>query len=115
MKSLIATLVVLGALTFVPSASAQYVTYYSAPTVVTRVYSAPVTTFYAPAQVVTYRSIVSPVYSPVMVYRAEVPVVSVPAPVVYRRPVYAYYSGYGGLEVRVPGQPIRNTIRAIVP
>lgn len=28
---------------------------------------------------------------------------------------YSYFSPYGGTEVRVPGQPIRNVLRALVP
>lgn len=123
MKMLIATLVILGALAFVQSASAQYVTNYSARTIVTPVDAVPVTTYYAPVRVVTYRSVVTPVYSNVTVYRAEGPVLSAPvvtavpvAPVVvYGRPVYSHVSRYGGLEVRVPGHPIRNAVRTVVP
>lgn len=79
------------------------VTVYSpvvAPAPVTVYHPAPVTV-YRPAPVVTYRPAVVP--APVAVYR--------PAPVVAYPPVTVYYRP----EIRVPGQPVRNVLRAIVP
>jgi hypothetical protein len=38
-----------------------------------------------------------------------------PSTVVTQRPVSVFYTPYGGTEIRVPGQPIRNFFRAIIP
>ncbi|MCD0463437.1 hypothetical protein [Roseiconus lacunae] len=54
---------------------------------------------YAPAPVIVQQPVIAPV---------------MPVPVM-RRPAYMYYSPYGGTEVRVPGQPVANTLRAIIP
>jgi len=106
MKWFIPMFAALATLMFTSDAIAQHRTGYYAPAPVAAaqpVYAAPVTTYYAPPATVTYQP-ASAVYRPVA-----------PAPVVYGRPVRTFYSPYGGTEVRVPGQPIRNTLRAIVP
>lgn len=123
MKSLIAGFVVASVLLTSSSVMAQHTTYYvpapvvtappvyAASPVVTTYRSAPVaapTVVYRPAPVVTNHS------SPVVVNRPAVPVMT-PAPVVVGRPAYSFYSPYGGPEVRVPGQPVRNFFRAIIP
>jgi hypothetical protein len=124
----------------VTAADAQVVTtYYSAPVYSTPVYSAPVysapittyrpvtsyyapslpvTSYYAPATTVAaptttyYAPATTTYYAPTTTYYAPGYV----APVgVYGRPVSAFYSPYGGPEVRVAGQPLLNTLRAIVP
>ncbi|WP_182867704.1 hypothetical protein [Stieleria mannarensis] len=70
---------------------------------------------YAPAYPVT---VARPVVVPPIVYPA--PVVFAPAvvaplpPVVAPRPRYYFYTPYGGTEVRVPGRPVANTLRAII-
>ncbi|MEZ6097716.1 MAG: hypothetical protein R3E01_01970 [Pirellulaceae bacterium] len=106
MKWLIPTIVAFGVLVVASDATAQCGTAHyhrPAPVVVARpVYAAPVTTYYAPPATVVYR--------PATVYRP-----AVPGPVVYGRPAYTFWSPYGGPEVRVPGQPILNTLRTIVP
>lgn len=99
---LIPAIVVFATFMFAHDSVAQCQTVYYAPasvTVARPVYAAPVTYLASPATVV-YR----PVYR-----RAAA------APVVYGRPAYAFWSPYGGPEVRVPGQPILNALRAIVP
>ena len=79
------------------SAPAPVVTYYAAPVAAC---PAPAVTYAAP--VVTYRPVaVAPVY------RAGYPVAVAPA--VVARPVVI------GTDVYVPGQPIRNLLRAITP
>ena len=96
---------------------------YSAPVVVAR----PVPTLPAPR--VVYRAPVYPtvpvVPSPTIVYRPVVTGSPVPyppaspypaAPVVYpAAPATTFWTPYGGTEVRVPGQPVRNLLRAVVP
>jgi hypothetical protein len=94
-------------------AVAPVVTTYPAPvTVVQRPViaadpSAPVV--YRPAMVLTV---------PTTVYRPAVSVAPVPT-TVYRpipvAPAVTFYSPYTGWEVRVPGQPIRNFFRALIP
>ena len=79
-------------------AAAPYVTYYAAP--------APSVVYYAPvAPYVTY-------------YAPATPYVTYYAPVA--RPYVAYYgvpgwSVYGTPRVYVPGQPVRNALRAVTP
>lgn len=136
MKTFIAAAVLASVSLVTSSAMAQYSTYYAPTPVVAAqpVYGAhPVVTSYYPttvfaptvayrpapvvvnysAPVVTYRAVV-PVASPVVGYRAAVPVAA-PAPIFVGRPAYSYYSPYGGREVRVPGQPVRNFVRTVVP
>jgi len=108
MKQLIPVFVPLAILMFSSEVFAQCGKVYYAPAVAARpAYVAPATTYYAPPPNVAYRPAN-------IVYRPAAPT-SVAAPVVYRLPVYRNYSPYGGPEVRVPGQPILNTLRAIVP
>ncbi|QEF98369.1 hypothetical protein Mal15_24210 [Stieleria maiorica] len=70
---------------------------------------------YAPGYPV---AVARPVLVPPIVYPA--PVVLAPAvvaplpPVVAPRPRYYFYTPYGGTEVRVPGRPVANTLRAII-
>lgn len=120
MRSLVSGLAVAAVLLFASSAMAQYSTYYvPAPVITARpVYvAAPVVTTYHPATVaaptVVYRAapVVTYPTAPVVVSR---PVITAPT-VVVGRPAYSFYSPYGGPEIRVPGQPVRNFIRAIVP
>ena len=91
------------------TASAQW-GYYAAPVVgpvPTVTYYAPPATYYAPAPTVTY-------YAPAPTYAYYAPVV-VPRryyaayPLVYPAPVYV------APRVFVPGQPVRNTLRAVFP
>ncbi|OYP37020.1 hypothetical protein CGZ80_06615 [Rhodopirellula sp. MGV] len=85
----------------------------------------------AHAQYVTLRAptavvpIAGPVVTPVYTYPTygySYPRYAVP-PVVVNRPVvttpvvtrpYGFYSNYGGYEVRVPGRPVANTLRALI-
>lgn len=111
MRYCIFGLIMIGMLVFASSATAQCVTTYYAPVpiVVGRpVYAAPVTSYYAPAPSVAHRP-------STVVFRPVVPATVAPVPAVYGRPIYHFYSPYGGSEIRVPGQPILNTLRAIVP
>ncbi|MGE0760244.1 MAG: hypothetical protein AB7F89_18810 [Pirellulaceae bacterium] len=112
-KLLVVAGVLVGAVWSAPTAKAQYIVgppLYVAPRVATyRV--VPSTVYMAPAPVMAYRAVPTMVLPPVTVYRAPV----VTTPVIVGRPGYGYYSPYGGAEVRVPGQPLRNTLRAIVP
>ena len=79
------------------------VTVYRAPVVYgAPVYSAPVTTY--------YRAPVTAYYAPAPVYAAPVPVTSYYAPAVVPAPVY-----YGYRPYYVPGQPVRNVLRATFP
>jgi hypothetical protein len=119
----------------VSEAVGQYYVYpapvVAARPVATTVYQAPVTV-YRPAPVVypaapvvaapttVYRPVAAPV--PYTAYRpvaAPVPYTAyqpVAAPVAYpAAPAAVFWSPYGGTEVRVPGQPVRNLLRAIVP
>src|SRR6056297_1233863 len=116
-KFVLGLLVTFGTLTFGSSAMAQYVTPYpaSANVAVARpVYTPPVSAYYTPAPVIAYRP-ASTVYRPAVGYRPPVAAPVGVAATTYGRPVYQFYSPYGGPEVRVPGQPILNAIRAIVP
>jgi len=95
-----------------PVVSPPITTYYApavaAPAPVTTYYApvAPVTTYYAPAPVVTYRAPVATYHAPVVTYRA---------PVVYSAPVVAAPYAVVRPKVYIPGQPIRNFVRAITP
>lgn len=134
MKTLIPALCSLVLALFAASnASAQYpITTYYAPTPVatgyyphaTAYYGA--TTAYYPPTAVGVRTAYYPAprayaYYPSTAYAAPVtsyyaPVATYPPVTTYYAPAaVGYYSPYGGAEVRVPGQPIRNTLRAIVP
>ena len=126
MSQIILSLVTVGALLFTSSSAVAQcaVTYYApAPvynSVARPVYATPVTTYYAPTSYNASASYYAP--APTVVYRAPTQAyypaaqaAVAPVPVTYGRPVYTYYSPYGGAEVRVPGQPIMNTLRAIVP
>lgn len=84
----------------------------------------PVVTYYAPAPVVAgpvYSSYYAPTayyrppayYPPVVTYRSTTAYYA--PPVVAGRPVVGFYSPYGGPEIRVPGQPVRNLLRTIIP
>jgi hypothetical protein len=106
---------------YAPAAvAAPVVTSYYAPAAAP--IAAPVTSYYAPAPVAApvYSSyyapaVTAPVYSS---YYAPAPVVGAPvvtAPVVAARPVVLGRSIYGTRELYVPGQPVRNTLRAITP
>ncbi|MDV6033402.1 MAG: hypothetical protein F9B45_25605 [Phycisphaera sp. RhM] len=99
MKALIVGLALLASATFVSSAQAQYV----GIDIYTPRYAVPVA---------------RPVYVPPVVYPAPVvvrrPVVAPVPPVVVPRPRYRFYTPYGGSEVRVPGRPVANTLRAII-
>jgi hypothetical protein len=77
-----------------PVYGAPVATYYRAP--VATYYRAPVTAYYAPAPVTTY-------YAPA-------PVTTYYAPAVVPAPVYYAYRPY-----YVPGQPVRNMLRATFP
>jgi len=84
---------------YAPPAAVSYVTYYSPPVVSA---PAPYVTYYAPpAPYVTY-------YSPSVTYA---PVVT-PYPVYYGRPGWSIY---GTPRLYVPGEPVRNTVRAVTP
>ncbi|MCC9604695.1 hypothetical protein LOC68_26725 [Blastopirellula sp. JC732] len=102
MRNRIIQLVAFGLLMIPAAAMAQTVTtyYYGAPTpiIYTPPSAVPVTRYYAPTPVRVY----SPYYGS-------------PQPIIYGRPTYQFYSPYGGTEVRVPGQPVLNTLRTIVP
>lgn len=123
MKNRIFLLATLGLLLIPAVAMSQQVTTYyqgsfGSPTTVlytpsaTTTTTVPVTSYYAPTPVRVYSpTYSSSVYTPV--YSSSV--YTSPQPVIYGRPTYSYYTPYGGTEVRVPGQPIRNAIRAIVP
>lgn len=78
----------------------------------------PVVTYYVPAPVVAVRP-VAPLPSYTTYYYPSVPAYPAAAyyapPAVVGRPAVSYYSPYGGLEVRVPGQPVRNFLRAVIP
>jgi hypothetical protein len=78
-------------------AMAQWAVYSPVP------YVAPPTpvTVYSPAPVAVYRPAPVAVYSPAPVVA---PVATYRVPTVYYRP-----------EIRVPGQPVRNLVRAVVP
>lgn len=68
----------------------------------------------APVPVTVYRPGVSAAPVPTTVYRPAA--VAVPAAVVVpAAPAVAFYSPLTGWEVRVPGQPVRNFFRAIIP
>jgi len=109
-------LMMLAVAALVLSGSVAMGQYYAVPTTVyspviapapVTVYSpvvapAPVTV-YRPAPVTVYRPAPVTAYRPVTVYR--------PAPVVAYPPATVYYRP----EIRVPGQPVRNLLRAIVP
>jgi hypothetical protein len=94
--------------------SSPGITYYAA---------APITTYYAPSAVTTYYAA-----PPAIDYYAPAPVTSyyAPAPAFYAPTTYTYYAPepvvaytpsaavYGYRPLYVPGQPIRNTLRAII-
>jgi hypothetical protein len=94
------------------------VTVYRAPAVYgAPVYGAPVATYYrAPvaryyrAPVTVYRAPVTAYYAPAPVYAAPAPVTSYYAPTMVAAPVY-----YGYRPYYVPGQPVRNVLRATFP
>lgn len=85
---------------------APVATYYRAP--VATYYRAPVTVYRAP--VAAYRAPVTAYYAPAPVYAAPVPVTSYYAPTMVAAPVY-----YGYRPYYVPGQPVRNVLRATFP
>lgn len=96
-----------------PPITTNYAPAVVAPAPVTTYYApvAPVTTYYAPAPVVTYRAPVATYHAPIVTYRA---------PVVYSAPVYSapvVVAPYAVVrpKVYIPGQPIRNFVRAITP
>lgn len=97
-------LLITTALLMIPaSAMAQQVTTYYYSTAAPVVYApttttVPVARYYSPTPVSYYS-----------------PVVGGSAPIIYARPTYQFYSPYGGTEVRVPGQPILNTLRSVIP
>ncbi|MDA1049821.1 MAG: hypothetical protein O3C40_05010 [Planctomycetota bacterium] len=122
----------------------QATTVYSQPVViVARPFAQPTTTYspFARAPIITYRPVTPVVvaHAPIVTYRPAFPVYAAPVPVItYRQPVTAYavpaapfpvYSAttYGSFpvvaarpvivspKVYVPGQPIRNVLRAITP
>lgn len=116
---------------FATSAQAQWVQSYYAPAYMAPVpvrayyapvapayYAAPTTAYYAPVRTAAY-------YAPTTAYYGAAPAYFAPpvtsyyapavAPVVVGRPVVPFYSGYGGAEIRVPGRPVANTLRTIIP
>ncbi|QDV44071.1 hypothetical protein Enr13x_39320 [Stieleria neptunia] len=104
MKALIVGLALLASATMVSSAEAQYgAAQYVGIDIYAPRYAAPVA---------------RPVFVPPVLYPAPVVVrpyaVAPVAPVVVPRPRYRFYTPYGGSEVRVPGRPVANTLRAII-
>lgn len=98
MKRLIAGICLFAALAIGSTARAQYFGVYAPPVVypvVRPVYVAPLVPTLYPAPVVVHRPYVPPVIAP--------------------RRRYGFVTPYGGYEVRVPGRPIANTLRTIVP
>ncbi len=102
MRSCFALLFTFGLMAVAAPAHAQRIVTYYAPVVaapVTTYYapvvSPPVTTYYAPAPVTTY-------YAPAATTVVATPVVAA-RPVIIRPKVY------------IPGQPVRNVLRAITP
>ena len=95
--------------------------YYGATTSYYRPAAVAPTTVYYPGTAAAYVAPRTYAYYPTTSYypattAVAAPVVTYYTPAVsYYRPVASYYSPYGGPEVRVPGQPVRNTLRAIVP
>jgi hypothetical protein len=96
-----------------PVYGAPVTSYYRAP--VASYYRAPVTVYRAPvtvyrAPVTVYRAPVTAYYAPAPVVAAPVPVTSYYAPAIVAAPVY-----YGYRPYYVPGQPVRNVLRATFP
>ena len=98
---------------YYPHATAYYgaTTSYYAPTAVgarTAYYpAAPRAYAYYPSTAHSYSRPVTTYYAPVATYP--------PTTTYYAPAAVGFYSPYGGPEVRVPGQPVRNAIRTIVP
>lgn len=92
---------------------------YGAPVYAAPVYRAPVTSYYRTPVASYYRAPVTVYRAPVTVYRAPVTAYYAPAPV----PVTSYYAPaivaapvyYGYRPYYVPGQPVRNVLRATFP
>ena len=69
----------------------------------------PITTYYGPSTVTSY-------YSPQPFYTYySAPVTTYYSPVVVGAPVVAGRSAYGTVRAYVPGQPVRNSMRFVVP
>jgi len=93
---------------YAPVQTVAPTTVHYAPAVVA---ARPTTVAVQPARVVQRVPVAAPSAAPVAAPVATpVTTLSVPA-----RPVSVFYSPYGGTEVRVPGQPVRNVLRAVVP
>lgn len=114
---------------YAPSVVAPVTTYYApsvavAPAVPVTTYRAVVTnSFYAPARTTALYAPAAPIttayyapaVTPVTSYYAPAAAVAVPTPLIAARPVTVGRSAYGTLRAYVPGQPVRNSLRYLVP